>query len=245
MRKPTKFTFPNKQFAYAVRVRRIRDLHDALDSLNIQYPRPTLVLVGGANGMSIEELARIRHLFTEVLAPLAESLGLAIVDGGTDAGIMQLMGQVRHKIGGTFPLIGVAALGTITLPHIPHFHTQQPQLEPYHSHFVLVLGSKWGNESPWIARTATILAEGVPSATLLINGGEITWKDAAESIKANRPVVVVAGSGRTADKIANALRGIPVNDRRADKLIASGLLHEVNLLNDFYELNEVIKKLFY
>ncbi len=244
MSRPFAVIFSNQQVAYAVRVQRIHDLRTALESLHIPYPKPTLVLVGGASGISLENLKQIRHLFTEVLAPLAESLGLAIIDGGTDVGIMRLIGQARHQIAGTFPLIGVAARGTISLPHIAPFNSQSAPLEPYHSHFLLVLGARWGKESPWIARTASMLAEGKPSATLLINGGEITWKDAEASIKAKRTVIVAAGSGRTADQIAAAQQGIATTDKRARKLSASGLLQIVHLSASSGELNNVLKQIF-
>jgi hypothetical protein len=47
----------------------------------------------------------------------------------------------------------------------------------------------------------------------VINGGDIVYSDVARSVKAGRPVLTVAGSGRTADELAAAVRGDPADDR--------------------------------
>jgi hypothetical protein len=159
---------------------------------------------------------------------MAESLGAAVVDGGTDAGVMQLMGQAHHQRNSTFPLVGVAATGTITLPSSSSSRHDAASLEPHHTHFVLVPGSEWGDESPWLARVASELVEGEPSVTIVVNGGETTWEDVKLSVEADRPVVVVSGSGRTADVLAGAPRGEEA-DERAQRLSESGLIETVEL----------------
>jgi hypothetical protein len=60
----------------------------------------------------------------------------------------------------------------------------------------------WGDESPWLSRVAAVLSDGQPSVTLLVNGGEIAYRDLALSLDAGRPAIVIAGTGRTADDIA-------------------------------------------
>jgi hypothetical protein len=89
-----------------------------------------------------------------------------------------------------------------------------------------VPGDQWGAESPWIADTATVLADTAPSITVLINGGEIAYSDVERSVQAGRSVVAVAGSGRTADEFAAALAGESA-DERAAALITSGLIRSV------------------
>jgi hypothetical protein len=199
-----KITFSNELTAYAIRVHRSTELSIALHDLGLHYPHPTLVLVGGAGELRDVELARLRPLFVEVLAPLFEVLGAFVVDGGTDAGVMRLMGEARGETGATFSLIGVPAAGLVTLPGATTPRAEAAPLEPHHTHFVLVPGSKWGDDSPWLSRVASTLGSGKPSLTLLINGGEITREDVSQSVKAGRPVVVVGGTGRLADEIAIA-----------------------------------------
>jgi hypothetical protein len=204
------------------------DLRDILEYLGVSNPRPVLVIVGGASRISEEDQARVRSLFVKVLAPLAQMLDATVIDGGTDSGIMSMMGRARTKTRSTFPLIGVAPIGMTILPDQPSPHPDAAALEPNHTHFVLVPGDYWGAESAWMARLASALAQHCPSVTILINGGEVTWNDAKQNVEVGRHLIVVAGSGRTADALAEALRG-KMTDERARRLVASGLMQAVDL----------------
>lgn len=233
------FTFSNGQTATAVRVYDPADLSQKLHQIGLQGPRPILVVVGGASQIGEAEYLRIQQLFLNVLAPIAEKLGAYVVDGGTDAGVMQLMGYARTQIAGTFPLIGVTPEGKVALPHHPIASDESTPLEPHHTHFVLIPGNEWGDESPWIVHVADVLAACAPSVTVLLNGGEVTFKDAFHSVIAGRLVMVIAGSGRTADKIADALGG-KGTDKRAIELADSGLVQDINLEEGFDYLAQVI-----
>jgi SLOG in TRPM, prokaryote len=243
MDRPFTYTFPNKRTAQAIQVQHMEDLPQALHALGIQYPRPTLVLIGGASGISDDEMAHLHRLFQEALAPLFDALGVVVIDGGTDAGTMRLIGNARGKIGASFALIGVAALGTVALTDAALDRPNNELLEPNHSHFILIPGAQWGDESSWIAQVAAEIAHGQPSITLLVNGGEIAWDDITKSVEAQRPVVIIKGSGRTADKLAAAIQG-DVVDERAQKLVASGLLQSIDLTNDFDSIIAKMKAYF-
>jgi hypothetical protein len=213
---------------WTIRVAAPAELPGRLTELGLGGARPVMVLVGGADRLDEADLARLRPLFDEGLAPLVDALGAGVVDGGTDAGVMALMGQARAKLGATFPLIGVAADGTVDTTTATATRRDAVAVEPNHSHAVLVPGATWGDESPWLAAVAAVLAGEAPSVTVIVNGGEVTLDDAARSVEANRPVVVLAGSGRTADALAAALAREPA-DKRVAALAASGLLQAVDL----------------
>jgi hypothetical protein len=68
------------------------------------------------------------------------------------------------------------------------------------------------------------MAGPLPSVTVLVNGGEITLSDASYSLDEDRPVLVLAGTGRTADRIAAAYHG-DRNDVRAARIAASPRVH--------------------
>ncbi|MBE8988136.1 hypothetical protein [Nostoc sp. LEGE 12450] len=245
MKNPVKLTFDSGQTALAIRVDRQGELPDALEQIGLGASRSILVVVGGASKISEADFLRIKRLFTEVLAPIAESLGAYVVDGGTDAGVMQLMGEARSQIGAKFALIGVTPENKVALPNQQEPGADLTPLEPNHTHFVLVPGDNWGDESPWISDVATMLANNAPSVTVLLNGGEITFDDAFYSVNTGRLVVVIAGSGRTADILADALRG-EGTDERAKKLAKSGILQYVNLIdieNGVKNLGQMIKDL--
>lgn len=218
-------------------------LTGCLQRLGLNELRPTLVLVGGASGLDDDQQIHLDSLFNSVLAPLAEELGLHVVDGGTDAGVMRLMGKARTAIGGTFSLIGVTPRSLVNLPDRTAEHPDACTLEPNHTHCVLVPGDKWGDESPWMAEIATQLSGKHESITILINGGSITWQDAYASVMAGREIAIMAGSGRTADIIVRALQGKPVEDPRTNALLSSGLLSSIDLENPPAELKEAIKAL--
>lgn len=242
MERPCNLTFPNQLCAKAIQVHNVVELSEALLTIGLHRTRPTLVLVGGASGIGEADKARLQQLFTDKIAPLAQELGVAVVDGGTDAGIMRFMGQARTQSGGTFPLIGVAALGTVIVPNVPAPSSDAAPLEPNHTHFILVPGTNWGDESPWLAYIATVLSQGFPSATIVVNGGEITFQDVSYSVQANRPVVTLDGTGRTADKLAAALRG-EETDPRASHLASSGKMQAIALLEHPDHVTAVIKEI--
>ncbi|MEH1918889.1 hypothetical protein [Nostoc sp.] len=245
MKSCLKLTFDNGQTALATQVEQQAELPYALEEIGLGGSRPVLVVVGGASNISEADFLRIQRLFVEVLAPIAETLVAYVVDGGTDAGIMRMMGVARTQIGAKFALVGVTPEGKVALPNHLETTADLIPLEPNHTHFVLVPGNDWGDESPWISHVATMLANDAPSVTVLLNGGEITFKDAFYSVDSGRLVIVIAGSGRTADILADALRGKAI-DQRAKKLAKSGTLQYIDLIDieeGVENLSKVIKEL--
>ncbi|MGB3636551.1 MAG: hypothetical protein WBA39_03030 [Rivularia sp. (in: cyanobacteria)] len=239
MEKPFRLAMSNGLTASAIRVESAKDLSNAMDELGFDNPRPTLVILGGAGKMSETDLSRLRSLFVNVLAPVVEKLGASVVDGGTDFGVMQMIGQARTQISAQFALIGVTPVGKVALPNQPP-PEEVSALEPNHSHFVFIPGSDWGDESPWLASVATAIAKGAPSVAVLVNGGEISRKDVSESHKANRTVLAVDGSGRLADTLSDALHG-ENTDEGAKELVASGLVQILDFKENFDSLTHLIK----
>ena len=227
MSTPFRIGFECGRTAIAVRVDRPSDMPIALTALGLHGPRPVVVLVGGAGGLDAGDRDKLRPLFEQALVPVAEGFGAFVVDGGTDAGVMHLIGRARSDAGATFSLVGVAAAGTVSFPGVRPERADAAPLDAHHTHFVLVPGAEWGAESPWIAQVGTELAGGLPSATVLVNGGEIAYADADCSLSVGRPVLTVVGSGRTAEELASAVRGAPA-DQRAVRLAASGLVRTVD-----------------
>jgi hypothetical protein len=242
MQTPSQCDFPNGNSASLHTIDAIAQLPSLIETLKLDTPRPVLVIVGGASKISPEDLDRLALLFTEVVAPVADRLQAIVVDGGTDSGVMKLIGQARAAIGATFPLIGVSAIGTVSYPGMVCENEDAATLEPNHSHFILVPGSNWGDESQWIAETARVISGATPSCTIVVNGGEITWKDVAQSVEDNRQTIVLEGSGRAADELAAELNDEPADDRAAP-LVASGLLQAIDIDHDPQALETLLEKL--
>ncbi|MBU2668481.1 hypothetical protein KOI35_33705 [Actinoplanes bogorensis] len=202
------------------------DVPAAVASLGLA-PRPVLVVVGGAAGLD-DDLAT---LFTTLIAPAVNRHGAIAVDGGTDAGVMRLLGRARAA-GPPFPLVGVAARGTVTFPGHANGNPDAAPLDRHHSHFVLTPGDTWGDEAPYLAAVATTLAGPHPSATVLVNGGDIALTDTEHSLAHHRPVLVLSGTGRYADRIAAAsTHPASCRDNRLAALAASPLVRVVDAHN--------------
>jgi hypothetical protein len=205
-----------------VRVEEVDDIAPGLDRLHLTPGRPVLVLVGGAGGMGDDDVRTLDTVLRQAVVAAVEDRGAAVVDGGTDSGVMRSIGRAKADTGARFALVGVAAAGTVRVPGEEPPIDDAADLEPHHTQVVLVPGREWGAESPWLGEVADVLAATSPSVTLLVNGGEIAFDDVLGSLDRNRPVVVLEGTGRTADVIA-AARGTPHADPRAARIARSPL----------------------
>jgi hypothetical protein len=223
----TLLEFGDGHAARVARPRQLADVTAAVAALGLRGQGPVLVVVGGAAGLDEGGKERLFSLFSHALLPVAVAWQAVVVDGGTDSGVMQLLGRARAEAGASFPLVGVAAEKKVILPGDGAEPGDRAPLETNHSHFVLVPGSSWGDESPWLSWVATEIAGNAPSATVLINGGEIAFQDIAHSLEADRPVLAIAGTGRTADRIAAAVND-DHTDERATRLADSPLVSAVS-----------------
>src|SRR5512144_302391 len=78
----------------AVNITETKEIEEALVQLEIPHPKPVIVLVGGAGGISWRDQIPMWRAI-RVIAKLAEETGSVIVDGGTQAGIMTEIGKQR------------------------------------------------------------------------------------------------------------------------------------------------------
>ena len=171
-----------------------KEIQPALVQLEIPHPNPVIVLVGGAGGIGWWDKFPVNKAI-RIIARLAEVTQSVVVDGGTQAGIMTEIGKQRRRNRFSFPLIGVVFDSLLM--------TEKPEsiLDPNHTHFFLIPGKNWGDESAWISKIATVIAGDRKSITILVNGGKISRTDVGYSLLENRPAFVMRGTGRMADEI--------------------------------------------
>jgi SLOG in TRPM, prokaryote len=170
---------------------------------------PVVVLVGGASGLDREFFDVAQRAIAEVVVPVAAATQAVIVDGGTDSGVMGLVGRCHVATGAGGPLVGVAVQALVRWPvGTAKADAEEAQdAEPHHGYLILVPGQRWGDESRWLSAVAQVLSAGMPSATVVVNGGPIALQDVVRSLRALRPVVALEGTGRTADDLAAVVRG--------------------------------------
>jgi TRPM family ion channel len=196
--------YPHQQ-ARCVFPPELSDLGQATSELHLRGRYPVIVLIGGEID---EQQADATKRAIQTIAGTAEDINAVVICGGTDMGVMAEIGQIRGLNHYKFPLVGIAPEELVTWPGGPHgtkflwWGKKRWQLEPHHSHFILVPGSQFGDESSWIVDTATLLSKDYRSVTILINGGEVSRKDIQLSLENGRPVIVLSRTGRLADELA-------------------------------------------
>jgi hypothetical protein len=187
--------------ATAVAVPRDVSGEDAVAALALPPPRGVIVLNGGTTELDRNRESALRGMLGEGLAQVAADERLTVVTGATDAGIFALFGQALGARRAA-PCVGVAPLGRVTWPGREAAHDESVRLEPHHSHFLLVEGDDWGDETEaMLALTATLGADR-PSVAVLAGGGEGAKRELLGHARAGREVIVLAGSGRFADEVA-------------------------------------------
>lgn len=219
-----KIIFSNQKQALGISISHREEIPQAIEALRLSAPRPVLVWIGGAGSMApryeepVSKVARI-------VAQIAHETNAIMVDGATDGGVMAVIGQVFSHGGYIFPLVGVVAEQLVSWSNVPEKQSfsltrklrlavtsllvgsagMPWHLDPFHTHFFLVPGNRWGVESAWISHIATQLAGNYSSMTILSNGrpGGICVQDVEHSLNANRPVLVMKDTGGWADELAN------------------------------------------
>jgi hypothetical protein len=197
----------------AVNITEDKEIQQALTQLEIPHPKTVIVLVGGAGGIGWLDKFPMRKAIG-IVAGLAEETQAVVVDGGTQAGIMKEIGRQRKRNKLSFPLIGVV-FDSLLMKEEP-----RSILDPNHTHFFLIPGEDWGDESAWISKIATGIAGDKKSITILVNGGNISRADVEYSLLANRPIFVMRGTGRMADEITATGKVIAVDiSQKPDEIL--------------------------
>lgn len=219
---PFQLDFGDGRTSTAVRVPYHADVERVLSALGLRPGKPALFVSGGAGFMDAQQVEWTREAVLDGLAQFAADYGVTLIDGGTQAGVMQLLGEARAQHGSRFTLIGVAPLGAVRFPGFEN--PDGVPLDPDHTHFVLTDGSKFGDESDMIVRLALALSAGGDASAfgVVINGGGITTQetyDRALSPETALPLLVFQGSGRFSDTLAAAAQGAPNDDARITAIL--------------------------
>ena len=227
-----KIYFPDRQ-TLCVFPNERSNLAQAISKLHLRGHHPVIVLIGGEID---EQQAEVTWRAIQTISAVAEDMNAVVICGGTDMGVMAEIGQIRSQKQYKFPLIGVAPEELVAWPGGPRstkflwWRQKRWQLEPHYSHFILVPGRQFGDESLWIFDTATLLSKGQRALTILINGGNISRKDIELSVKKGRLVIALDGTGRLANELAmepdrhKLITVVPVNaERRLIEVIRAAI----------------------
>ena len=174
--------------------------------------RPVIVVCGGADDLRDAELARAAAVLGPAVRSAVEVTGAAVVDGGTASGVMLLVDRARDGHETTMPvLLGVAPAGAVADGAAPG----RAALAGHHTHFLLADSDRFGDETDLLIDAAAALAQDHRVVMVLAGGGPVAQTEALAAVRRGWPVIVLAGTGGTADRIA-AATSAPTNGRESD-----------------------------
>lgn len=224
--------FPEAMPSLAVRASNDDDPAEIAGLLDLYDPRLALLILGGSVDMDAEDSHNLRNTLEQGLAEYAQANHLAIIDGGTDAGVMQLIGNIRADKGFSFPLIGVAPINLVRYPG--YENPDGYELNVGHSHFIFTDEGDWGDETDMMVRFTQCLSteRDLYAVAIIINGGKIVRQETyrlALTERLKMPVIVLEGSGRFADTLAEAIHRGDSDDAELQAIITKGNIHLANV----------------
>ena len=201
--------FPNRHSALVLRPTANDTVQDIAGTLGLPAYQAVILFIGGANNIDKAVIPSLTQLIGRGIARAAIEVNAVILDGGTKAGVMELMGQGVAACGYRSPLIGVAPAAKVKDP-------SGVQLDPDHSHFVLVEGQEWGDETTTLLDLTTVLArqsprqvgqnDKIPALVIVAAGGAITRNEVLLAVRQKLPIIIIQGSGGLADEIVAAIQ---------------------------------------
>ena len=243
MKKNT-ITFENGNRAVVVTAPGGASAKAILEALGIRSPRAVILLFGGAAGLDDSRKAHLETLFADGVKPVAVELRALIIDGGTQSGVMAMMGEAIARSPETCQLLGIAPKGKVNHPELSDTSavSDGTPLEPNHSHFVLVESNEWGGETGKMLEIAR--AFNAPIVAILVNGGAIAADEALQSVRNGWQLLVVEGSGRFADELSAAIRdGQSAKSTKVTEIARSGRVTLFNVDDAAKKLKDELRRM--
>ena len=177
---------------------------------------------------------------------------------------MELIGQGVAEQEHQSVLLGVAPEGKVSYQSqsTNGIDDAKTPLDPNHSHFILVKGDKWGDETSTMFGIAYELAKHSPVVTVLASGGDIAKQEVLQGVRQGWPIVVITDTGQLADTIADWWRRkianpsplqrvlrrrkttLKISDRDIAEIIKTGDIYLFPRKSRAEELNAVLRYLF-
>ena len=206
--KKKEITFPNGNRAHLIEPTLGTTAGAILQELDIPPPRAIILNLGGDVGLDESLKPRLTQLYSRGIARAAAETEALIIDGGTRAGVMELMGQGVADRGKKSLLLGIAPAGKVTYPGGPARESirDSAPLDPNHSHFVLVDTDEWGGKTETMFELIEALARGTPIVVILVNGGDVSKEEVLLCVRYGWPLIVMEKTGLLADEITTFIK---------------------------------------
>ena len=190
-----------------------------------KLPPPEIIIsvTGGAQALTLDAL--LQEEFNKGLVSAATAAHAWVITGGTDTGVMHLVGKAMHDAGvdGKVPLLGISAHGAVNnrdkfdslkFGRAVYQDPDKPSVDgapisPHHSHFLFIDSGReqrkaWGSEIVVRAEIEQHMmkSRAVPMVLLVVQGGPGTLATVLANAKLGCPVVLLSNSGGAASAVS-------------------------------------------
>ncbi len=180
-----------------------QDITSVRDALGIATPAPVVLISGGADTLDQAIAPKLTQLIGRGLIRASWAASAVIIDGGTDAGVMALIGRAAGAAAEPMTLIGVAPEALVQCPDILPAEPAggRVALAPNHTRFVLTQGEAWGAETRVMFDLAQAIAGKLPVIVVLIGGGQVAMSEILHAVRRHWRVLIIDGSKGAADQL--------------------------------------------
>ena len=180
-----------------------QDITSLRNALGVATPAPVVLISGGADTFDPAIAPKLTQLIGRGLIRAGRAAGAVIIDGGTDAGVMALIGRAAGATAEPITLIGVAPEALVQSPDISPVEAAAGRvaLAPNHTHFILTQGDTWGAETPVMFGLAQAIAGKLPVIVVMIGGGQVALAEILHAVRRHWRVLIIEGSKGTADEL--------------------------------------------
>jgi hypothetical protein len=180
-----------------------------------QTPKGVISISGGARAYPSSIIPQT-EVAMQALIKYAFKNNIALIDGGTATGVMQVIGKCFARTRRSRPkmviplLVGFVPDCMVTYPGAKKQHAKcLTRLDPNHPYFVLLEDvQEWGDEVDSMFRFIEHLACQIPSIAIVANGGLTTLKEAMVDVAHGREIIVLEGSHRAGEAIIGRMDGV-------------------------------------
>ena len=188
-----------------------------------KIPNPEIIIAMGGAAQNFDMAPELRQAFDVGLAQVVTFAKSTIVTGGTNTGIMKLVGETMSRVKAECPIIGIPSQGstidgdqfngvfgeTVTYD-VPSSRADKKgaPIDPNHTHFLIMdsgkePGESWGSEVQPMNDFKVRLAKltGAVIINLILGGGPQTLKLIKSALDSKTAVVLVVGTGQACDAI--------------------------------------------
>ena len=181
--------FPSGHTARALDVSPVASAEEILRCLSLGPAQALLIVNGGTANNASASQSRVEELLRQGLARLAAEQRVIAITGGTDVRLFASFAEGLSRWGNRVACLGVAVDPLVTWPGRPpsanpsSANCEPAPLEPHHTHFALVDGRDWGDETPTMYALAAALSRTCPSVAVFAGGARSRWRELANAAR--------------------------------------------------------------